>query len=278
MPAKKDYDGKIVRRVVADDGIINTFDKHGRRCFDNTKRERVVLNADLRETCWDCYPGVLGWTMPSDLDPYMWVWVQFDNGERAKVRTTQIDYVEKQRATAVAERIIEAKRGTSADASPAQAYANKIARWKRDWAKHIDFERTIDRGRGGEEVFAFTFPSLRRLAELEDREAFPIKITHAIGFGDYGAIAVIGGLMQEGTGFPERAELLLTWRTDKAIELESIIVGELDARQRRITAAANSDWHESNVPELLTLFEDAMPTDDRLDRSNPPDGARTNNE
>ena len=58
---------------------------------------------------------------------------------------------------------------------------------------------------GPEQVYAFSFASLRRLAEIDGHADYPIKVGYTAS--EIGAIARVRGLMGEMAGFPERPQL-----------------------------------------------------------------------
>lgn len=258
MPKKQNFDGKIVKRMVTHEGYLHAFDKNDRDCFDNEAAERVILNEDLRRWHQGCHAGLLGWTVPGTTDGYKWVTVNFDAGQSIQVRTYQLSRVPPEKAAEMAAKVVAANRGTAGDANAAAAYEHKLARWRREYAKTVNFDSVLELGDGADELYAFTFSSLRRIAELEQRTTYPMKVGYTTR-EKLNSVARIAGMVNERAAFPERVELMMVWRTANGRGLEAAIHKRLKAEGRHIENAVGREWFLTNIDELRTLCESTHP-------------------
>lgn len=252
---KTRFDGVIVKRETDDLGYIYAYDKNDRLCWENNKPERVVLNDDLRRYAPGLHVGQLGWTIPGTTDGYKEVDVEFDNGERLLILTFGISRVVPEQAESIAAKIIEDHRNTRFDADPAVAERC----WK-EWNKiehsqYVDTDSMLEMGVGPEDVYAFTFASLQRLAELEGRDRYPVKIGYT-GTVPNGAIGRIRQIMGDATAYPERPVLLFVCHTSDGRQLETSIQGILRKDGRRIRTAVGKEWFETSSDEIVQIISE----------------------
>ncbi|MBX3438006.1 MAG: hypothetical protein KF861_10985, partial [Planctomycetaceae bacterium] len=202
------------------EGFVHCYDENGRLAWDCEHAERVILTEDLRRYGEGLHIGQLGWTIPEACDGYKWVEVRFDNGVRISVLSYGLERLRPDDAEAFSERMIAEHRGTRFDADPVAAEADRL-RWIREEnAGFVIADDMIEFGEGSQEVYAFTFPSLKELALLKGIDRYPVKVGFTAN-NEGGAVARIRGLMFELAGFPERAEILVVCRTADGRGLET---------------------------------------------------------
>jgi hypothetical protein len=283
----------IVKREVDEGGYVRCYDQNDRLCWDMTQRERVVLVEDLRRYASGLHVGQLGWTLPETCDGYKRVDVQFDNGVRLSVLTYGLERVLPERAQGISEEIIARSRDTMHDADTPVAEKKRAEQVRSTYGEYVDAEDVQRMGNGQEELYAFTFPSLKELAELKGEELYPVKIGYTRDSA--GAVARVADMMNlprddrllpecfearrgpgafvslglkslatvgegmgespwvERAGYPERVKLLLVCAAEDARALETAVHRELGRMGRRIEAAVGKEWYMTNTDELLQL-------------------------
>lgn len=258
MAKKKPKDPTIKSRFVDDEGYIHCYDADGRSVWSDAEPQRVVLIEDLRKYGDGLHRGQLGWTVPPSPDPYKWAVVRFDSGPQIDVLVYGIERVPPERADEMSAKIIAEHRGTRFDADPAAA-ALQYREWlKEEFSDFIDAGEVIEDGDGPDELYAFTFASLRKLAALEGRTTYPIKIGYT-KCDDGGAYARVRTFAFEKAGFPERPLMLLVFRTPDGRGLETYVHAQLRAENRRIVTAPGNEWFEATVDEVIRLCRQAPP-------------------
>ena len=252
MAKKSKFDGIVVKREVDGEGFVHAYDKNDRTCWSGDQPERVVLTQDLRKYAPDLHIGQLGWTVPGTTDSYKWIDVIFDNGVQLPIFVYGIDRVMPEHATAIAAAVLQKNRNTRFDADP--VVADRCYReWiKKEHAKWIDTDNTDELGKGPEEVYAFTFPSLLELARLKGAEHYPVKIGFTIS-QDAGAVQRIRNQMMEAAAYPERPALLLVCRTWDGRALEALVHSELRRSERKVAGSIGIEWFRTNVCEVAEL-------------------------
>ena len=258
MAKKNRFDGIVAKREVDDEGFVHAYDKNDRACWSGVQPERVVLIQDLRKYASDLYIGQLGWTVPGTTDSYKWIDVAFDNGVQLPILVYGIERVIPERAAAIAADLLKKNRNTRFDADPIVA-ERCFREWvKKEHAEWVDTNETVESGNGPEEVYAFSFPSLQKLARLKGATDYPVKIGYS-GNQDAGAVQRIRGQMIEVAAFPERPVLLLVCRTWDGRALELLIHAELRRRDRRLATAPGTEWFMSNEREVAELCRELGP-------------------
>jgi hypothetical protein len=279
---KSKWDGIIVNREVDEDGRVYCYDKNERLCWDMNQPERVVLVEDLRCYAAGLHVGQLGWTVPETCDGYKWVDVQFDNGVRLPILTFGLERVLPEKAQSISEEMIAANRGTMHDADPVVAEEQRVQHVRSCYSPFVDAEETFRIGAGPEELYAFTFPSLRELAQLKGNDFFPVKVGYTrAGSGCVAriasmmnlspdacvelplgmqALATVGEGMGESAwveraGYPEKAELLLVCATDDGRSLEVAVHRELRGMDRHVKSAVGKEWFNTNAKELKSICQ-----------------------
>jgi len=287
------WDGVIVERHVDETGRVRCYDQNGRLCWDMTSRERVVLVEDLRRYAPGLHVGQLGWTVPDTCDGYKWVEVEFDNGVRLPVLTYGLERVLPERAQSISDEVIAKNRGTMHDADPVVTEQQRTQHVYSTYSAYVAAGNVLRLGSGPEELYAFTFPSLRELAALKGEEFYPIKVGYTRDSA--GAIARVAQMMNwprddsslpeafqatrgpsafitlgmksiatvgegmgespwvERAGFPERAELLLICGTLSGRELEVAVHRRLREMGRQIETAVGKEWFRTNAQELANI-------------------------
>jgi hypothetical protein len=212
-------------------------DKNGRSCWDSETPERVILTEDLRRYAPGLHPGQLGWTVPGTTDGYKWVDVKFDNGPQLAILTYGLERVTPEAAADLAAAILGENRNTRFDADPIVA-ERCLEDWIRaEYAPYVDTDSVVKAGSGCQELYAFTYPSLRRLASIDGAEVYPVKIGYTAE-REIGAIQRVRSLILVPAGFPERPQLLLIYRTDDGRALELAVHRQLP----RIKTAVGKEW------------------------------------
>ena len=140
--------------------------------------------------------------------------------------------------------------------------ANSVVaeRCRRDWilktyGSIISFNETVYRGAGDQEVYAFTFPSLRELSQLRGDTYYPVKIGYTKDLHE-GAYGRIQSQILEKAAYPEKPEVLLVWRTWDGRDLETQAHRKLRACNRKVVASLGREWFLSSREELVALIAD----------------------
>lgn len=250
--AKPDkFDGIIVERTVRHGRVIAT-DKNGRPCWDSEQAERVILNQDLRRYAPGLHPGQLGWTVPGTTDGYKWVDVAFDNGVQLAILTYGLERVTPEKAAKMAAAILAENRNTRFDADPIIA-ERCLEEWIRaQYSPYVDTDSVVRAGTGSQELYAFSYPSLRRLAVIDGATAYPVKIGYTAE-REVGAIHRVRNQILEPAAYPERAQLILIFKTDDGRALELAIHRAL--YPQRIKTAIGKEWFLTTGEEVLALCE-----------------------
>lgn len=257
-PKPPKYDGIVVTRHTTEEGYTYCQDKTGRICFDSENPQRVVLEKDLRRIAAGLHPGQLGWTVPSALDAYTSAMVQFDNGPLLKVAAWDVRCVAPDAAGRISEGLLSEHRGTPYDADPVVGEELRRKEIHRACGDVVDFSQVQEGGDGSQEIYAFSFQSLRRLAQFEQRPHYPVKIGYTAD-RDYGAALRVRGFVMEKAGYPERVQLLLVWRTPNGRGLETAIHRWLKAEGRQMREAMSREWFHTNAAEVLGLCQTLPP-------------------
>jgi hypothetical protein len=247
------------RRVVAEEaeqGHIYTRDECGRPCWDPSQTQRVLLLHDLRRHNPRLHAGLLGTTLVDVTDGYRFIGVEFDNGASVVCRSDALQPVRPEDAEELATKLIQANRGTRFDADPSVA-EQEYMKWLEDeYGDAVDFLGAEWSGEGSDEVYAYTFESLRLLAEARDEDVFPIKI----GFSATGmapAIERIALQVRGNTSLPERALLLAVHRTNDGRSLEMHIHRQLRTMNARKKDSMGREWFRTSVEVFRELSNNA---------------------
>jgi hypothetical protein len=242
----------IHQRVVIE-GFVHTYDRGGRECLDVHERERIVLVRDLRVYGRDLHIGALGWTMPETGDGYHAVDVVFDDGQRFRLSRYAFERVAAGSEGQVANELIHRFKGTRFDVDPEVA-ADCRKQWIQDqYGPHMNVASTIHAGTGDQELYAFTFPTLKELAAFKGEHRYPTKI----GFSKDqagGALRRIRSQTVDQTAYPERPEVLLVWRTWDGRSLETQVHSHLRLLRRRARNSIGKEWFITSTEELREVI------------------------
>ena len=129
---------------------------------------------------------------------------------------------------------------------------------KKEYESWVVTDEMVELGYGHEELYAFTFPSLRELASLKGAAHYPVKIGYT-GNQDNGAIQRIRSQIIEPAAFPERPALLLVCRTRDGYALEVLVHAELRRRDRSLATAPGIEWFMTNKGEVADLCKQLGP-------------------
>ncbi len=258
MAKKNKFDGIVVKRDVDGEGFVHAYDKNDRASWSGDQPERVVLTQDLRKYAPDLHIGQLGWTVPATTDSYKWIDVVFDNGVQLPILVYGIERVIPERAAVIAADMLKTNRNTRFDADPVVAECCYREWIKKEYESWVATDEMVELGYGDEELYAFTFPSLRELASLKGAAHYPVKIGYTVN-QDAGAINRIRSQIIEPAAFPERPALLLVCRTRDGHALEALVHAELRRRDRRLATAPGREWFMTNKGEVADLCKQLGP-------------------
>jgi hypothetical protein len=269
MGKRSTFDGVVVSELTTDEGYIHTFDKNHRTCWDNTAAARVVLVKDLRRYGKELHIGQLGWTVSGTTDGYQAIDVEFDTGQRLSVRlpfgVTPIERVAPARAKEMSQALIQKCRNTRFDADRAVAEKCRQEWMHQSYGQFISLTEMTVAGEGDQELYAFTFSSLRELAILKGQDQYPVKI----GFSkesDAGALGRIRGQITEAAAYPERPILLHVQRTWDGRDLERQVHRNLRELGRKAVHSLGTEWFLTSKPELLAILQRCSPAAYKVSR------------
>ena len=251
VAAKKTRLPTIHHRDVIE-GYVHTYDHDGRLCLDTKNPERLVLIHDLRVYGDGLHIGQLGWTIPETTDGYKAVDVLFDTGHRLCVNRYAFERVDLATEQEMANALVAKFRNSRFDSDVSVAHARR-----KDWiadtyGKYMSLDQTSQTGVGDQELYAFTFPSLRELAGLKGQEHYPVKI----GFSKNASEGAFGRIRQqivELAGYPERPEILSVWRTWDGRSLETQVHRTLRKSDRKIPTSLGKEWFLTSHAEVLQI-------------------------
>lgn len=258
MAKRNTCDGIVVSEQTTDEGYIHTFDKNGRSCWDNMAPARVVLVKDLRRYGKNLHIGQLGWTVPGTTDGYKAVDVEFDTRQRLSVRlahgVSPIERVVPEKAKEISQALIQKYRNTRFDADCDVAEKCRQEWIQQSYGEYISLRELTMSGEGDQELYAFTFPSLRELARFKDEEHYPVKIGYSKE-SDAGALGRIRQQIIEAAAYPERPVLLHVQRTWDGRDLEKQVHRKLRELGRKVVHSLGREWFVTSKPELLEILQ-----------------------
>ena len=107
-------------------------------------------------------------------------------------------------------------------------------------------------GQGSEVVYAYSYPAYRRLAELEGRDEWPVKI------GRSGSVVEDRVKDQVGTGTPEWPVVHLAIYTDASIDLERLLHSALRLQGRQLDGPG-AEWFNASPNWVRNFLEQSVP-------------------
>lgn len=269
MAKKNRFDGVVASQVITEEGYVHTFDKNERDCWDNTIAVRVVLVKDLRSYGKELHIGQLGWSIPGTTDGYKAIEVEFDTGQRLFVRlpfgVSPIVQIVPERANEILEALIDKHRNTRFDADCVVAEKCRQQWIDENYGKYISLTEMTLSGEGDQELYAFTFPSLRELATCKGEDKYPVKI----GFSkesDAGALGRIRQQITEAAAYPEQPVLLHVHRTWDGRNIEKQVHQKLRELDRKVEHSLGKEWFLTSKSELIDILRDCTPAPRQLDR------------
>jgi hypothetical protein len=253
MTKTNHFNGVIVTRDIDPDGYVHAYDKNNRICWDSENTERVVLVHDLRVYGNGLHIGQLGWTVPATTDGYKAVDVLFDTGQSLTVSVHALERVVSDMADEISLQLIEKWRNTRFDADPLVA-ATKREEWiDAAYGKYISLAEATRLGTGDQELYAFTFPTLREIATLKRQPHYPIKIGYSKNASS-GALGRIRQQITENAAYPERPLVLCLYRTWDGRDLEKQVHRALRDRDRKVDTSLGVEWYLTSKEELLEVL------------------------
>lgn len=252
MAAKPKRLPVIEQREVVD-GIVRACDRDGRPCLDSANPERIVLVKDLRVYGERLHIGALGWTIPKTTDGYKEVDVQFDAGSRLRLMRYAFERVSVEAECSVSARLISQYRGTRFDANPEVAAACRTEWIATQYGPFLSLEQTLIRGEGDQDLYAYTFPSLKELSGLKGEPWYPVKIGYSPNSSD-GAYGRIRSQILEKAAYPEKPEVLCIWRTWDGRGLETQVHKGLRKMGRKVLKSLGREWFLTSTVDLCEVI------------------------
>jgi hypothetical protein len=248
----------------SEQGHVYTRDECGRPCWDPSQPQRVLLLHDLRRHNQRLHAGLLGTTLVGATDGYRCIGVDFDNGAQVVCSSAALQAVRPEDADELAMKMVEANRGTRFDADPSVADV-EYRKWLEDeYGDAVDFMDIEWSGEGPDEVYAYTFESLRLLAAAQNQDVYPIKIGYS-GTGMAPSITRIASQIRGNTSLPERAVILAIHRTNDGRSLEMNIHRQLRAMNARKKDAMGREWFMASL-EMFRKLSSSAPESPRAPR------------
>ncbi len=251
--AKKPNKRPTIERREVIDGFVHAYDSEGRPCLDSTVSERVVLVQDLRAYGDKLHIGALGWTAPETTDCYKEVDVQFDSGGRLRLKTYAFDRVAVESEHEVVAGLLERYKNTRFDADPEIAAVCRSAWIAESYAPYLGLDATLIQGEGDQELYGFTFPSLKELAHLKGEHSYPVKLGYSQDPFE-GALGRIRSQISEKAAYPERPEVLFVFRTWGGRKLEQQVHQRLRQLGRKIPTSLGKEWFTTSTSEVCEIL------------------------
>lgn len=264
LPSKQKPLPKIAQRDVVD-GFLHTYDSGGRLCLDVENRERIVLVNDLRAYGAELHLGALGWTIPETTDGYTFADIDFDTGQKLRLKRYAFERVTVDSEEAIAAELLARNRNTRFDADPLVAESCREEWIAKNYGEYLTLTETVRRGIGDQELYAFTFPSLKELATLKGEDHYPVKIGFSKNSSD-GAFGRIRSQILEKAGFPEKAKVLCVFKTWDGRHLETQVHKRLRSLGRKVPHSLGKEWFLTSTAELLRTIDQCEVADLPADR------------
>jgi len=258
MAKPSKFDGIVASQLITDEGYLHTFDKNQRSCWDNTVAARVVLVKDLRTYGKELHIGQLGWTVQGTTDGYKAVDVIFDTGQRLTVSVHALERVVSDMAAEISRQLIAKWRNTRFDADLFVAEKKREEWIETDYGKYVSRAEATLLGTGDQELYAFTFSTLREIAKLKGQPHYPVKIGYSKN-GSSGAFGRIRQLITETGAYPERPVVLCVYRTWDGQDLEKQVHRAMRERDRKIETSLGIEWYLTTKEELLAILKQCEP-------------------
>lgn len=251
MAAKARKLPAIEKREIVD-GFLHAYDRDGRLCLDSKNPERIVLVHDLRVYGESLHIGALGWTVPETTDGYKEVDVKFDTGRRLRLKRYAFERVAVEAEHLVSAKLMSQHTNTRFDADPEIA-ASCRAKWiAASYGPYMSLDQTNVVGEGDQELYAYTFPSLKELAGLKGEPWYPVKVGYSQNTSD-GAYGRIRSQILEKAAYPEKPEVLCIWRTWDGRNLERQVHQRLRSIGRKVLESLGREWFTTSTGELSEL-------------------------
>ena len=106
-------------------------------------------------------------------------------------------------------------------------------------------------GEGDQTIYAWYLPAYRKLAALENRESYPIKIGRTEGES-------IERITDSAGYSPEQFKVALELRCDDAANWERLLHSYLKLCGRHLADAIGTEWFETNPDELEKFISDLL--------------------
>ena len=120
-------------------------------------------------------------------------------------------------------------------------------------SNQIDTEQIV--GIGSQCVYCYYFPTYKRLAEVEKKLHYPIKIGFSKDSNPEGRV-----LSQASTALPENPVIALLIKTDDAAGLEKVIHSSLSFKGKRLNEARGEEWFLTNTEEIANVVNIILET------------------
>ncbi|MEU5759852.1 GIY-YIG nuclease family protein [Nocardia sp. NPDC047648] len=131
------------------------------------------------------------------------------------------------------------------DARPAVTDDDLAEEIEETFLDELPYEAVL--GTGSESIYAYYFPTYRKLAEATGESIWPIKVGRTSG--DVASRV----LSQVGTALPEIPIIALVYRTEHSVSVEAMIHGVFVMRGRKVDAPG-AEWFSTSPDELIDLI------------------------
>jgi len=212
-----------------------------------------MLVHDFRMYGSGLHIGQLGWTVPESTDGYKTVDVIFDTGQRLTVKVYALERIDPASEAKLSAELIAKHRSSRFDADPIVAETERQKWIDRDFGKYLSLAEAHQSGTGDQELYAFTFPTLREIAMLKGQEQYPVKIGYT-GNCSAGAFGRIRQQITESAAYPERPVVLCVWRTWDGLNLEKQVHRILRDRGRKVATSLGREWYVTSQIELVEIL------------------------
>jgi hypothetical protein len=190
--------------------------------------------------------------------------VEFDSGQRLRVKSYIFERIAPGTEETTVASLLTRYKNTRFDADPKVAESCREEWTVKTYGPTFSLSATIQRGVGDQEVYAFTYPSLKELAQLRGDCFYPVKVGYSKDSWE-GCYGRIKAQILENAAYPEKPEVLCIWRTWDGRHLEKQVHRKLRACNRKVTTSLGTEWFLSSLAELLEIIERCdfaeLPTD-----------------
>ncbi len=199
--------------------------------------------------------GSFGWTITEKgifkkkgASSHYWATIKFDNGVTTDIKIWWFDFVVDDEHEREIRQILEELERYESGIDKA-AFRSMLDSFSKSRVKQIDSFETI--GTGPFEVYAYTYESCLKEAELNKAKTYPVKIGYVTNAGDSE-----GRVSQQILGSNEDGYMLMVGRCEDGVGTESAIHQHLKSENRKVCYSPGKEWYLTNAQEVNTLFRE----------------------